>query len=277
MKANIIRWLLVALALGVVVLCTGLAFGWDCQQKYTNETDETATDLLKTLDREVTIEDAIHDKFNQHTWWKADGKTYIRWYDGTVEPDDWTWACFDFNEEETEVGVEGIQWSKDKAEYADAGSPLGGGASIVEGSSAGYADVTLLVRNDWTSLFGGTATIYATNVYWAIVVHRFSLSDLNDSLFTLPSITWNPLSNFQLLYGQSMSIPLGDLPVNKYLLLRFHAEQAGGILPTTELWQIPIPPQVPAFTQWGLIILVALIVFSTWVVLRRRNAVPSRQ
>jgi hypothetical protein len=35
--------------------------------------------------------------------------------------------------------------------------------------------------------------------------------------------------------------------------------------------------QTPTLTQWGLIILVALIVFSTWVVLRRRRAVVSRQ
>lgn len=35
--------------------------------------------------------------------------------------------------------------------------------------------------------------------------------------------------------------------------------------------------QCPTLTQWGLIVLVALIVFSTWVVLRRRKAVVSRQ
>jgi hypothetical protein len=37
------------------------------------------------------------------------------------------------------------------------------------------------------------------------------------------------------------------------------------------------PDTVPTLTQWGLIILVALIVFSTYVVLRRRKAVASRQ
>jgi hypothetical protein len=34
-------------------------------------------------------------------------------------------------------------------------------------------------------------------------------------------------------------------------------------------------PQTPALSQWGLIILVALIVLSTWVVLRKRKAVGS--
>jgi len=34
-------------------------------------------------------------------------------------------------------------------------------------------------------------------------------------------------------------------------------------------------PEIPTLTQWGLIMLVVLIVFSTWVVLRRRKAVVS--
>lgn len=37
--------------------------------------------------------------------------------------------------------------------------------------------------------------------------------------------------------------------------------------------KLRVVPFTPALTQWGLIILVALIVFSTWVVLRRRKAV----
>jgi hypothetical protein len=37
------------------------------------------------------------------------------------------------------------------------------------------------------------------------------------------------------------------------------------------------PEQIPTLTQWGLIILVALFVFSTWVALKRRKAVVSRQ
>ena len=38
-----------------------------------------------------------------------------------------------------------------------------------------------------------------------------------------------------------------------------------------------VSPAIPTLTQWGLIILVVLIVFSSWVVHRRRKAVPSRQ
>jgi hypothetical protein len=39
----------------------------------------------------------------------------------------------------------------------------------------------------------------------------------------------------------------------------------------------PCPCEVPTLTQWGLIVLVVLILFSTWVVLKRRKAVVSRQ
>jgi hypothetical protein len=36
-------------------------------------------------------------------------------------------------------------------------------------------------------------------------------------------------------------------------------------------------PQIPTFTEWGLIVLVVLIVFSTWVVVRKAKAVVSRR
>jgi hypothetical protein len=36
------------------------------------------------------------------------------------------------------------------------------------------------------------------------------------------------------------------------------------------------PPLTPTLTEWGLVILVALIVFSTWVVLRRRKVIGVR-
>jgi hypothetical protein len=48
--------------------------------------------------------------------------------------------------------------------------------------------------------------------------------------------------------------------------------EAGGTY--TAAYQVPA---TPALTQWGLIVLVVLLVLSAWVVLRRRRAVVSRQ
>ncbi|KPL02689.1 MAG: hypothetical protein AMJ73_08405 [candidate division Zixibacteria bacterium SM1_73] len=269
-------WRLAAIALGVLMVWTAPTLAWDCQQEYHNNTGQTATDLRKVLDREVTITAAIHDKFAQHEWWHEDGKTIIRWYDGAVEHCEWTWACFDFQGAD-QVEVEEVYWTQGGSPYDDAGSSIGGGASFGTGSSAGYADVTIVARNSLNSQFSDTATIYATNVYWAVVLHRYDLNELNQSLFVDPSITWNPLPDFQLAYEESENIPLGDVRSNTYILFRFHAEQAEGALPVTEIWQIQVPPQGPTLTQWGLLILVILIVSSGVFIMgrRRKAAVPA--
>ena len=42
-------------------------------------------------------------------------------------------------------------------------------------------------------------------------------------------------------------------------------------------YEAPAAPSLPALSEWGLVVLVVLLVLSTWVVLRRRKAVVSRQ
>lgn len=265
----------------VCVLAAGStnALAWTVQQRYHNGTGQTAHDLTKILEGWWTITDAIHDKFASHGvhhhYHNGQWYTVIHWYDGSVEHCQWTWACFDTSNNQQPKVVEVLWTDLDSDFIGPAGPAVGVGVDWVAGNTV------VTVGHDWASWTGddyppepgdGPGTphgpITVSNVYYALTDVERPMAQLDEALYTDPSITWVPLSGFGLTYGQANPINLGALPSDRVLL--FRCEAAGEGATSQEIIQFRLAV-IPTVSEWGLIVLVLLMLTAGTILFAKRR------
>jgi hypothetical protein len=160
-----------------------------------------------------------------------------------------------------------------------AGPAIGTG---IENGAGGNTVVTL--GHDWSQWIGSgwpiqegdgpgapRGPITGTEVYYAITDTEYSMEELDSTLYNDPSITWNPLSNFLLSYGDSTTYNLGNLLVGDVVLFRFMASGEGET--SEEMVQYVVVAQdIPTLPEWGMIILTVLLLATAVWLMRKRKA-----
>jgi hypothetical protein len=269
------------LAVAVIVVFTmvwaTVALAWDCQQKYRNDTGLIVNDLEKVLEGIVTIDDAIHDKFANHSvsYDFVNGTTTITWDQGQVLPGESTWACFDWSGPQDNVVVKEVYWTIDGNRVADAGSPVSGDGTFEDPHGSGFGDAVIELSNTFELEFGITVPIDLSNVQWAFSPTRYTLEELTEDLLLPASgLVWNPLPNVTLPPGASQEYNLVSVPAHGYLILYCESEQSGtGLLPTVEMiqWETGTD-NIPTLTNWGLLsLIVLLLAAAAFVIIHRRR------
>lgn len=281
MKRNKIRWLAGVVFVAMVVgLSAPAALPVWINQKYTNNTGQTAYDLTKGIRAEEGCPTPVllyahSDSFDQHEHSEAyEGCLKIRWYDGQVSNGNSSWFC-------AQVASGPIDMTA--AYWTDAGGSFIGiaGVSMWASYSNAGGNVILRARNTWRywddTVFGDTVgTVSGSQVYYALSDTLFALEALNENLFTDPSITWQSLSNFNnLAPEQTASYDIGPQGFGKVVLFRFLVtgkDSTATNYTTTEIAQFEITTPYPTMTQWGLIIFAGLFILALIFVIRRRRA-----
>lgn len=253
-----------AVFLAVCPISTSNALaGWK-QEKMTNNTNRTATNLEKFLEGDVRI-----TRFYQHTSFETEDYIYdatedvttLVWSDGTVEPGDWTWACFGYDKDSITYKYL-PRWTYDEAgtDYVIAGPALSS-VFFVEGATA-------YLRLSNTALDSESITIAEIDVGYANRVYEMDelvSYDVNDVEWT------HTLSTVNVPVGAStedFEIPLrpGVLIYRARLYLE---SQPDNIVEC--VGQYEMPRDNPTVSQWGLIVMAALLVSAGIIVIVRRR------
>jgi hypothetical protein len=263
--------------LGIYFVFSPSVFADSWQNEYIhNGTGQTATNLEKWLDGNVLVSDhlgrACFSDFSYgydatHNWTKC------RWYNGSV-PDS-THCCACLKTDKDKIKHRYLpRWSFAKSDSIIAGPALS--HQFVEFPKAGKIDVVLAN----TAADGGAITISTIKV--GVVKPPLRISQLDPD--SLASVNWiitegpdtipldtaaidpplrfevpNPPKGSAVVYWAS-DVYLNSAPSNVVQYVGQYAEQR----------------QTPTLTQWGVIILVALLIGSTvFIMLRRRKTVPA--
>ena len=269
--------IIVVAALSLYFATAGLA--WENQEQYQNNMDVPAYDLTKILEgnydfTEVIIYDeatAPAAKFKEYVVTYPAGHTKIHWFNGQVGPGEKTWACFSTGLEQT-VNVIAAYWTDEEGnKLGEAGPPVASEAINYLGST------TVELRNSWVrwdhdaNVPGepvGRITI--SNVSWAITEVNRPLEELDERLYDPDLINWNPLGDdVPLAYGETATYELGNLDKDTIVLFRFVASGAGQT--SEEIIQFIVGPSIPTVSQWGLIVMAALLVSAGAIVIVRRR------
>ncbi len=232
-----------AVALGVLVALAAPSTAWDMNQRYENTLGVAMDNLEKFLKGDVTVPRAINDKF-AHAQTEPDGaNTKIRWEEGTVEPGEETWACFNFRGKK--VKVLDVHWTRGPFPAGPAAPVVGAGLNT-ESAAGDSLDVGLEIYNSWDPLIGEPGPIFVDDVYYAVTESLFVLERLTDGLFDHPSIDWVEYPSFVVATGDSHHIDIGHVPAGRNLLVRCttNAEEEPPA-PCLEVWQIPIEAPTP--------------------------------
>jgi hypothetical protein len=274
---------LVAIVLATSLAWCNLALAWDVQEKCTNTTGQPAHDLTKIVLGQSAVTSAITNQLGTPSIVNFDGVSIIHWGPGgtpvsSTPPNNWVWGCFNAA---TQPNLIAAYWTNASGQFI--------GLAAVEVTfhyrwDGGHGVLT--AEHTWHSWVGTgyppapsdhigppLGPITGTNVYWAATDHLRPLTELNDALYTDPSLTWAPLDDFSLLGSgatQDYTLSGPGLDSASFLLLRFVA--AGEGLSTPTIQQIPLAVHaIPTVSQWGLIILTLLLLASgIFVVYRRR-------
>lgn len=278
-----------------VTLVTLLASGntalaeWDVQEKCINNTGQEAHDLTKIVQGTGIVTSAISNQL---------GDPNITTHEPTVNPV--ALSIIHWGPGGTPVPNGGSVWGCFNAE----GSPEPAVAYWTDeaGNFIGYAAIEVTVTEerdddgsvwvniehtwrDWTgtgyppmpedTLGEPLGPITGTNVYFGVTAVNRPLEELNEDRYDDPDITWEQLADFQLNSGgDTASYNLGRLSSRDFVLLRFVASGEG--IQTETIHQFQPSPEVPTVSQWGLIVMAALLVSAgTIVIVRRRRRVAT--
>lgn len=252
---------------------------WVIQQMYHNDTGETAYDLTKILSGHVNVVGAIHHKFKKHKVDHVFGLTVIHWYDGTVEPCEWTWACFWGTGPKPTV-LAAFWTREDGSIIGRAGPAISSGVGVREGGT--FVDV----GHDWCEWSGtgypieegdgctdGLGEVDLTDVHYAITDVWRTMEELNEDLFTDRDIDWIALESGPINYEGTVSYEIPQLAPEDVLLFRFEATEE--VQTSREILQYGKPRAIPAVSEWGVVVMVLLVLSAGTIVFRRFRAVAA--
>jgi len=282
MKTNKVHITLAVLAL-FLLIGASQSYAWQVNQHYTNNTGQTAYDLTKILGGHVTCTDTMLNlPFTQFETAYRGPFTFFHWSGGSVPPGQQGHACFSTNTPTVPPFV---------ALWTDAGGNFIGVAGPVAYPRLEYfggppSVVKIQIGNEWHSWTGskyppqtgdtlgayvGTFTIGDAKI--AIDTVTRSLEELDSTLLMEPGLTWIDVPALEGAVApgdiDSVSMPIGRRGPGTNVYLFF--TMTGGGKQSYDVIIYNIPDPVPALTNWGLIILISLLLLSAVYILFRRR------
>ncbi|HUV35861.1 MAG TPA: T9SS type A sorting domain-containing protein, partial [Patescibacteria group bacterium] len=236
------------------------------QETLYNNSFQTAHDLLLIIDPGAggfPLANVITDSpFPSCTTWASDstGLEYIHWYGATVAPGGSAKACFETYPRSSgknrryQWEIANKYWTDENGDIickaGPALSPWWKYFTVEEGVECTAINCWVNWTGDgWPpspidSLGDPVGPISGTQVYYAITDSIRSMDELNDDLYTDPAITWYPLNDFTVDYGDSVTFDLrGRLNANHVMLLRYELSGAG--LTAQDILQMPLAAMEP--------------------------------
>ncbi len=273
----------VACALCLLVGWSGIALAWDKQERYRNYGPVPAYDLTKILWGNYNITNAIHSPFQNHVVLHFGPFTIIHWYNPTVPvpPGGYAWACFN-RAGNQRIRILGAWWTDQNGNFIRRAGP-----NLSQSPRRNAGRVLFDLQNEATGWTGtayppeatdgpgapiGTFTV--TNAYYANTQGTvYTLDQLNESLYTDPSITWHALpSSFDLAYNQATTWDLGPdaaFAPGDNVLVRFTLSDGTELADDIAQFQNTDLVSVPGLPWWGAILLALILVTIGFAALRR--------
>jgi DNA-binding beta-propeller fold protein YncE len=233
------------------------------QELFANTSGDTVYDMLLVIDPGLggfPLADVIKSEpFPECSTWvhDPDGFYYLHWSGDTVFPGDTVQACFetyDLNSGgkkptyDSQWFIESKYWTDENHDTLGLSAPSPNlGWKIVECS------LTVQASNQWLHWNGdgwppdpGDSTtnpvgsISGTEVFWAVMDSALTMQELDFDIISDPGITWYPLPDFVIDYGDSVDLNLGTgFSAGDVALVRFAASGQG--LSSLEIFQVPLP------------------------------------
>lgn len=196
----------VVVALSLYFASAALAF--HNQERYLNSMHEPAYDLTKIIEGEHEVNyitNALNSgcKFNDCVVTWHSGYTKIHWFNGKVDPGEYTWACFEVYPIQ-DVNVLSAYWTgEDGKKLGEAGPP-------VYSKAINYLGLDVELENSWVEWDDNVnepgasiGPITISDVYWATPTVAFDMAQLDGRLYD-PN---DPLYNPSLVVWQSLDAP----------------------------------------------------------------------
>jgi len=261
---RVICALAVLLAMCPILTSSALA-GWE-QETLTNNTNRTATNLEKFLEGDVRITEWYQGgRFNvqDYGYDAAENVTTLVWSDGTVDPGQSTSACFGYDQNSlTHKYLPRWTYDPSGEDFLVAGPALSS-RFFVEGDRA-----YLVLSN--TALDNEPITIAEMDVGYADRVYQ--MEELVS--YDVSGVEWSrSLSDANVPFGASteqFAVPLQPGGVLIYRARLYLESQPDNVVEC--IGQYEMPRDNPTVSQWGLVVMAALLVSAgTIVIVRRRR------
>jgi hypothetical protein len=293
MKTRLTLFHTIVVAAALILAMGSAAFSWDKNQYPKNTYPFAMHDLLKLIEgKHVITEIYTGGPFKQARWGYCESAgqdyTWIYWYGGTVEPGDTACCCFSTQSGRIAYTVYSY-WSRHVRGTVE-NYPAAPEAGVsIEFDHELNASVQL--RNDWTRWEGADTlqacnlgddfdNIAVGNLYYAVTDYAYGLDDLNAGLWDPESpLTWFNLDDdFDLAPADSVVRPLANIGPNEaahWLLVRYEVESIVNDTDTLSsyvVFQKRLVDEIPALTEWGLLVLAIMVLASgVWVFRQRRR------
>jgi len=264
----------------MVMGMSALALAWQVNQHYYNNTGQTAHDLTKIIPGNYNITEAmLNQPFANYEVVHINGYTIIHWYNGQVAPGERGHACFSTDALHRPPVIVSL-WTDVNGNFIGIAGPVVGTYPWLDVADG---HIKLEIGNDMAAWNGTSYPIQVgdgpgaprgpinlSQVYYAFSEIGRPLEDLDSTLFDSPDLAWHQLNDVGLAYQDSVQIDIGR-PRGAYVLFRFDLDGADGQSYYVIQRYLGKGWKVPSLTEWGLFILVLLLIASGIVVIRNRR------
>jgi hypothetical protein len=278
-----ILFVLAAFAASIMLISGAPAYAWQVNQHYKNLSGQTAYDMTKILVGQHTFTEAmLGQPFNNFAQLQWGGFTFGHWYNGSVAPGDYGHACFSTSSNPAPAFV--ALWTDINGNFIGPAGPVMG-VGVAFDTAQGLA--AFEIDNEWhfwtgtkyppsgsdgLSAYVGPVTI--SNAAYAVNDTLLPIEKLDSTLF--PTLTWHPLTDLvRTMDGgtqATQTVYLGKQPTTKAVLLRFSADGAGKhSYYVVQERCTKRPPPIPSLTNWGMAILIVLLIISAIMVFYRKK------
>lgn len=145
-----------------------------------------------------------------------------------------------------------------------------------------YETAEDIAQATWQNAFdpseGGRQSITISNIQYTLLDSEIDPNQLNAENPDLVGL-FQPLEggdSFSLDFGQSQTLLIpGNVPEESAVVLRYEISAVGSAAQTIDFVQFVAPPDIPTVSQWGLIVMAALLVLAGTIVIVRRRRVAA--
>jgi len=270
----------------VLLIACSPAFAWQVNEHYTNNTGQTAHDLTKILMGDIYCTDTmLNQPFADFTRLGFGAFTFFHWYTGTVAPGEQGHACFSTSSPVVPPCA---------AYWTDAAGNFIGPAGPVMVPSVGFnpntGEALFKIGNEWQQWTGTgyppqpgdglgpyVGDVLVSSAYYALDSVQHPIEDLDSA--TLANLGWQPLGELEgrnIPGGDAVEQPVQFNPVDitpKTQVLFMFFVEGGGQEAYNVIQRSAYRERVPSMTNYGLGVIVLLLILSTiFVYYRRRKA-----
>jgi len=284
MKTNKVHITLTVLAL-FLLIGASQSYAWQVNQHYKNLTGQTAYDVTKIFFGSVNCTEAMMGQpFNSFEATQFGPFSLFHWWNGQVAPNDYGHVCF--STDKSFVPPRLTLWSDANGLFTGLAGPVPNLAMVVQRVKADAVQIQIQIGNEWHYWTGagyppqagdtigsyvGSFTIGDVKVAYG--KEKRPLKDLDSTLLYDPELTWIDLPglNGTVIQGETSDTTINaQIEPNSFVFLYFTLEGAGVQAYDVVAYAYTGKP-IPALTNWGLIILISLLLLSTVYILFRRR------